>query len=541
MKKSFHILLACLFTLFLYNCSDDNPSGGEGDEGKLPIPSGTTKTASINLTRTYQEMEGFGASDCWAPNFVGKYWTSAQKEKIARLLFSQEIKNGQPEGIGLSMWRFNLGGGSSEQGDNSNINNKVRRAECFLSENGNYTWTKHAGQQYFIEKAKEYGCEKYVMFSNSPPVFYNYNGKGYSERGEYSNLKEEHYDDFATYMVTVAEWFKTNKNIEFDFISPVNEPQYDWGPSNDDGQEGSGWQNSEISKLARSLNNALQKTSLNTKILLAEAGDWTYLYQKDYSNNRENRSDVIADLFGAGSENYIGNLPGVAPIICGHSYWTDGSWDGMADVRQKVYNKADAYNLKVYQTEWSMLGDNYDSDYPGHDNASFTDIALYMSKVIHQDLTLANVSSWSYWTSMDNERWNHKNRFLLINVIPGDGAYGDMEKSGTSEDTKSLWVLGNYSLFVRPGYKRIALELQDSSKNLFGTAFIAPEGNQVVCVYTNLSGKAINIDAEIKNSGKNMKPVRQYTTSSDKNLKEETFEEELAHIPSNAIVTVIYE
>lgn len=139
----------------------------------------------------------------------------------------------------------------------------------------------------------------------------------------------------------------------------------------------------------------------------------------------------------------------------------------MADVWQKVYNKADAYNLKVYQTKWSMLGDNYDSDYPGHDNASFTDIALYMSKVIHQDLTLANVSLWSYWTSMDNERWNHKNHFLLINVIPGDGAYGDMEKSGTSEDTKSLWVLGNYSLFIRPGYKRIALELQDSSKNFF--------------------------------------------------------------------------
>ncbi|MCD7931536.1 MAG: hypothetical protein LUH15_09340 [Tannerellaceae bacterium] len=60
-------------------------------------------------------------------------------------------------------------------------------------------------------------------------------------------------------------------------------------------------------------------------------------------------------------------------------------------------------------------------------------------------------------------------------------------------------------------------------------------------MYTNLSGKAINIDTEIKNSGKNMKPVRQYTTSSDKNLKEETFEEELAHIPSNTIVTVIYE
>nr|AIA94063.1 CAZy families GH30 protein [uncultured Bacteroides sp.] len=108
---------------------------------------------------------------------------------MAQLLFSSEIKSGQPEGIGLSMWRFNLGGGTAEQGSNSDIEDQSRRAECFLQADGTLDWTHQAGQQYFLQKAREYGCEQFVMFSNTPPIYYTRNGKGYSGMGAYSNLK----------------------------------------------------------------------------------------------------------------------------------------------------------------------------------------------------------------------------------------------------------------------------------------------------------------------------------------------------------------
>ena len=49
------------------------------------------------------------------------------------------------------MWRVNVGGGSSEQGDASGIPDKYeRRVECFLNQDGSYNWSKQAGQQYFI-------------------------------------------------------------------------------------------------------------------------------------------------------------------------------------------------------------------------------------------------------------------------------------------------------------------------------------------------------------------------------------------------------
>ena len=80
------------------------------------------------------------------------------------------------------------------------------------------------------------------------------------------------------------------------------------------------------------------------------------------------------------------------------------------------------YNLELWQSEWSMLGDGYSSsEFVGYDAATEMDIALYMSKVIHNDLTVAQVSSWSYWTSMDVSRWGHKNRFLLISLVPKGG------------------------------------------------------------------------------------------------------------------------
>ena len=71
----------------------------------------------IDLTRTYQTIQDFGASDCWTAEYVADYFSMTEKEKAAKLLFSQGFdNNGNPEGIGLSCWRVNIGAGSAEQG-----------------------------------------------------------------------------------------------------------------------------------------------------------------------------------------------------------------------------------------------------------------------------------------------------------------------------------------------------------------------------------------------------------------------------------------
>ena len=65
----------------------------------------------IDPTKTFQTIEYFGASDAWSTQYIGDYWEDFLKEKTAKLLFSQKFdESGNPEGIGLSLWRVNLGG-----------------------------------------------------------------------------------------------------------------------------------------------------------------------------------------------------------------------------------------------------------------------------------------------------------------------------------------------------------------------------------------------------------------------------------------------
>src|SRR5690606_18004665 len=82
----------------------------------------------IDPSKIFQYMDGFGASDAWRCQFVGKNWPLEKREAIADLLFSKEFdKDGNPKGIGLSIWRFYLSAGTSEQGDSSGIANVWRR------------------------------------------------------------------------------------------------------------------------------------------------------------------------------------------------------------------------------------------------------------------------------------------------------------------------------------------------------------------------------------------------------------------------------
>ena len=168
--------------------------------------------------------------------------------------------------------------------------------------------------QKMNDRAKELGCNNFVLFSNTPPVQYTYNGKGFSARGGLSNLKPEHYGDFAGYMADVAARY-TGEGYHISHISPVNEPQYNW----DSGQEGSGWTNDEVAALARELDMSLDDRGLSTDILLGESGDWEYLYKV---KGDANRSNIFSAFFTPGSSAYVGDLAHVKNLICGHSYWT---------------------------------------------------------------------------------------------------------------------------------------------------------------------------------------------------------------------------
>lgn len=93
---------------------------------------GTNRPIQNPRNSPEQHIQHFGASDAWSMQFLG-LWPEKQQQKIADWLFSMENDaQGKPKGIGLSIWRFNLGAGSEEQGDSSQIQ-RGTRTQCFLN------------------------------------------------------------------------------------------------------------------------------------------------------------------------------------------------------------------------------------------------------------------------------------------------------------------------------------------------------------------------------------------------------------------------
>lgn len=485
----------------------------------------------IDISTQYQTIYGFGASDAWNFDYIGKYWSDAVKEDIARKLFSKETDiAGNPLGIGLSRWRFNIGAGSAEQGANSNIEMAERRAECFLNEDSSYNWDKQAGQQWFLKRADDYGVEGLVAFLNSPPRFYTKNGRANSDntyKGGPTNLKDNHYKHFADFMTTVLKHF-SDSGINFAQISPVNEPQYEWN----EGQEGCPWHNMEIKTLVKELDSTIREKGLDTKILIAEAGSYDYLHQVSGSTQT---SDQIWRFFNSANPEYLGNYAQLMPGICGHSYWTDGDDTAIRNARQNINREAkEQGNIELYQTEYNLLSKDYNNKLQN---------TIFLAKMIYADLAIAGVSIWDYWTAIERERWSQLNRFYLLRLRPTGGDYANLTSGGTIEADKNLWALGNYSRFIRPGYRRIQVTGADDLAGLMATGFISPDTSELVLVYVNwgTSDKSVIHSLSNFSSGNTVLSMTPYLTSSGYNLSKQSAVagNQTLTIPGRSVITLV--
>ena len=480
----------------------------------------------LNPDETYQKIDNFGASDAWSVQFVGKNWPIEKREQLADLLFSTQIdEDGNPKGIGLSLWRFNLGAGSADQGKTSGIRDEWRRAESFLTEEGTYDWKKQSGQVWFAKAAKERGVEQLLFFSNSPPVQFTRNGKAYTSNKAQSNLDPTQNKAFAKYLADVTEGF-TKIGLDIDYISPINEPQWDWA---DGGQEGTPFWNDQIKDLVVALDHELQQRNLNkTFIDIPETAQINYLFE---NGNKSGRADVIQTFFGTNSENYLGDSARVNHAVSAHSYFTTSPFSQLVDQRKQLDSALEVIpDLHFWMSEYCILGDNA-GEIEGNGRDLGMTAALYMAKVINTDLVVANASAWHWWTAISP--YDYKDGLVYIDKNKNDG---------TIYESKMLWTLGNYSRFIRPGYTRIRLQELEAStpdEKFLYSAFRSPEKDKIVLVFVNDTEKRKAV--ALSNYTESYK-ASSYVTSEEHNLELKDLKRNNGFdIPKKAVVTVILE
>lgn len=149
----------------------------------------------------YQTINGFGASACWWSQDVGS-WDNASD--IMQALYDDD------KGIGLNIYRYNLGAGSK---NDSHILTKNRQTECFLNADGTYNFNNDKNAQQCLELAKKYAGKdmRLTLFCNSAPVYLTKNGAAYctpyksDDEQWVSNLDKSNYKAFADFCYNSAD------------------------------------------------------------------------------------------------------------------------------------------------------------------------------------------------------------------------------------------------------------------------------------------------------------------------------------------------
>ena len=435
MKKKIGVAIVCLIVLligcsYFYKKQEDKMSQTESKSTTLNTKEGSSLPGAITMTLdasiTYQTIESFGTSGCWWSQYVGGWDNIYEKtgrsvrDEIAMLLFDKEY------GIGLTCYRYNIGAGSADSGKGV-YSDVHRRTESFETAPFTYDWNKDANAVWFMKKAVELGAKEVVMFCNSPLERLTINGMAQVTKGTKENILSENYDDFATYVMDVAEHY-VEEGVPVKFISPINEPQWDWF----EGQEGCHYEPAKIAKVYRAFLEELEGREALAGVSLSgpESGEWK-------GDAVSYTSALLNDSVLSSHFNTIDN----------HSYWSDTE----SKESFKRWMEANFPEVKIRMSEWCEMVNGSDVT---------MDSAFHLAEVVAEDLTVLDAVSWQNW----------------VGVAPGgyrDGLIYVNEQKKTLNPLKRLWGYGNYSKFIRPGYQRIDVSgVSDDIDALKPVAFI---------------------------------------------------------------------
>ena len=408
------------------------------------------------------KFQGFGTSFCWWPNRLG--YSDDLAEKSATAFYDKD------KGLGLTIIRYNIGGGDDPTHDHiTRTDSKVpgywanpnydSSSKTYIWD---YDWTKDYNQRNVLLKSVSKNREEIIVeaFSNSPPYFMTNSGCSSGATNAWNdNLKSDAYDAFSQYLADVSEHFKNNWGINFQSISPMNEPYTNYWGAYSNKQEGCHFdQGNSQSNIIIALKKALDKKGLSDIEICAT--DETSIDTQFYSYHR--LSDEAKNIVSR---------------IDTHTY------GGSMRYNLRELAKTEGKNLWMSEVDG---GDRAGTN-PGEMGA-----ALWLANRIILDLNGLRPSSWILWQVIDNhickEGYDGKQDSGMVDLDSGywGVAVADHDNSEIIL-TQKYYAFGQFSRYIRPGYTIIS-----GSDN--SVAAYDSEGKKLVIVAINTAGSDKTID-----------------------------------------------
>ncbi len=391
------------------------------------------------------KFEGWGTSLCWWANRVG--YSDSLAQQCADTFFS-------PDGLGLNIARFNIGGGDDPSHTHiTRTDSNMPGYTKYNNGNVTYDWSADHNQRNVLERCiKAAGDDMIVeMFSNSPPYYMTNSGcsTGAKDSAK-NNLRDDKYTDFAEYLAEVTAHYENDWGIHVQSITPMNEPYTNYWGAFSNKQEGCHFdQGGSMDKIYQELAKSLQKRGLNNIII--SACDESVIDTQITSWNK--MSDTTKSLIGR---------------IDTHTY--GGSQ------RSQLKDTA----IKAGRNLWMS---EVDGGSTTGTNAGEMGAGLWLADRITLDLNELNSSAWILWQVIDNHisavGMNGNKDKGMVNT---QGGYWGLAVADHDNDriilTKKYYSMGQFSRYIRPG-----MTMLKSSNNC--VAAFDEKGGRLVIVATN--------------------------------------------------------
>lgn len=469
----------------------------------LAVNFGTT-TITLNASKTYQTMNGFGASSAWIYQDMGTLEDGEFKDRAMEMLYGDS-------GLGLNTFRYNVGAGGAEVdtafaergAESFFVAEKFNGDYSAFADPNNYDFSRDKAVRDMFERALATGnIKQIVFFANSPHYLMTLNQKTHGENEYDNNLKEECYEAFSNYMLVIVDYLckeyvsKYGSDVKI-FISPVNEPQWKWGGEYAT-QEGCHYDPEPLAKF------------------------YDVFYKKLQEFNKANSTDYIMDIFESGNYKMI-----KTSRTKFNEYMTEfEKYDYFQDLTHISLHSYGADTSKFYRSQFAEYMQNY---YP-QINITMSeyctlidtldpsiDMGLHCGKVIMRDVAMLNVTDWNYWLSISKGIYEDG---LVYWFADNDEDGKRIDETSRLEVTKRYYVMGQFSKYVQNGSVRIKSGYSDfmQMNGLECVAFENPDGS-IVLITLNDSDKTRNI--KIKGGYTHVKEV---VTNEQENWKISEYE-----------------
>lgn len=433
---------------------------------------------SVDLGDEMQTVQGFGASMAWTFQRLGLEGTDEVKEQSIDMLYGED-------GLRLNIARFNIGGGSADANlDDVFPYNKPdfdpdRRAESFFvaenfldasdeqlkaafADESNYDFSRDAGALEMLDMALATGSiDKIVFFANSPHYLMTVSGTCTGAEVQQNNLKEEFYEAYCDYILIIVDNLVEKhlaglENVPEVVISPVNEPQWDWGGEGSS-QEGCHFDPEPLAKFydvflgKLAEYNEANGTSYECDVL--ESGNYKFYID---------RKDIKEYLEAMSEYDYFDDIK----YISAHSYGADDSKKHRDKYQDYIDKNFPGLGISI--TEYcEMVGGRSDTIESG----------LLLGNVISRDLTMLSAVDWSWWLAVSPCDYN-------------DGlVYWDVLDDGTQKLSvlKRYYVMGQFSRYIDKGDVRVNATCSDLTgwAGLDYSAYKKADGSVVLVVINN--------------------------------------------------------